>query len=85
MFPFNFLNIGGGEFQENVDKRMQKTIVPIFAMGLLLSLKRHDPAMLFTVTAHSKECRKDGILLLERLEGLAAFAAERQSSSRDPA
>jgi len=46
---------------------------------------RHDPAMLFTVTAHSKECREDGILLLERLEGLAAFAAERQSSSRDPA
>jgi len=46
---------------------------------------RHDPAMLSTVTPPSNECRKDGILLLERLEGLAAFAAERRSSSRNPA
>jgi len=43
MFSFNFLNIGGDKFQESVDKRMQKTIVPIFAMRLPLSPKRHDP------------------------------------------
>src|SRR6266700_2400115 len=49
MFSYNFLNIGGGEFQENVDKRMQKTIVPIFAMRLPLSPKRHDPWTTHTV------------------------------------
>src|SRR6266567_8541201 len=75
MFPFNFLNIGGGGFQENVDKRMQKTIVPIFAMGLLLSLKRHD--LWTTLTGSSRSLGACSSLPVRKNPNSARMTPER--------